>query len=237
VTFLQLCQAIARDSGTIPNLPAPSTTASQTGRLLRVVNWTSEAYGDIQRKRKDWLWLRNEFSGNTIAATQRYAAAAMGITDRFGHWVFESDTGEWGKESMSCYLTATGRSDETRLHFKPWREFRDIYLFGNNADDTGKPTYFTVDPQQKIVLWPIPDADYTVRGEYFKSPQILAVDGDIPEMPVAYHEAIKWQGLLLLGTFDEAAEQMQVWQAFLAAHYKGLIRDHTPRLEFSGPLA
>ncbi len=152
-TFLALAQAVARDSGTVSDLTAPATVTGQTGRLSRIVNWTADAYGDIQRRRDDWRWLRREFSGQTIAAVQRYASTGLSISSRFKHWVFHSDGGE---PTFSIFKTADGQSGEGWLAYVPWHEFRRIYLFGSAADDTGKPAYVTVDPQNKLVLYPIP---------------------------------------------------------------------------------
>jgi len=231
-TFLELCQAVARDSGTVSDLTSPSAVTGQTGRLLRIVNWTAEAYGDIQRRRDDWRWLRKEFEGATLATVRRYALNVT--TERFKHWVFESED---GNDTFSVYKTSEGQSTEGWLQYVPWDEFRRTYMFGSVADDTRKPTHISVDPASQLVLWPIPDAVYTIRGEYYRGPQILAADSDTPEMPLAHHEAIKWQALILMGTFDEAVEQVPAWAEFLKWHIAALERKHTPRIQLPGPLA
>ncbi len=231
-SFLQLCQDVARDSGTVSDLTAPSAVTSQTGRLLRIVTWTTNAYQDIQRRRNDWRWLRKEFEGETIATVQRYA---LNITsERWKHWVFHDDRGE---PTFSIYKTSEGQNTEGWLLYKPWDEFRRIYLFGSSADDTEKPRVISVDPAGQLVFYPIPDAVYTIRGEYYRGPQILAADDDTPEMPLAHHEAIKWQALILMAVFDEAMEQIPAWKAFLAQHIASLERTQTPRITLAGPLA
>ncbi len=231
-SYLELCQAVARDSGTVSDLTAPSTVASQTGRLLRIVNWTAEAYSDIQRKRDDWRWLRREFDGETLATVQRYALNLT--TERFKHWVFESED---GNDTFSIYKTSEGQSTEGWLRYVPWDEFRRAYLFGPRADDTGKPRVISVDPAAQLVFYPIPDAVYTIRGEFYRGPQILAANADVPEMPLAHHDAIKWQALILLGVFDEAPDQIPAWAAFLGEHMAALVRKQTPRIRLPGPLA
>lgn len=231
-TFLELCQAVARDSGTVSDLTAPSTVIGQTGRLLRIVNWTAEGYRDIQRRRDDWRWLRREFSGQTIATVSRYALNTT--SERFKHWVFHSDSGE---DTFSVYLTSAGQTGEGWLRYVPWDDFRRTRLFGSAAADTGKPRDITVDPLNRLVVHPIPDDIYTIRGEYYQAPQILTADADVPEMPEAHHEAIKWQALILLGTFDEAKEQIPAWVAFLNRHIASLERTQTPRVVLAGPLA
>lgn len=232
MTFLELCRAVARDSGTVSSLTSPATVTGQTGRLQRVVNWTAEAYGDIQRHRNDWRWLRKEFSGQTIASVRRYALNTA--AERFSHWVFED---EKGNPTFSIYKTSEGQSTEGWLTYVPWDEFRRRYLFGSEADRTGKPGYITVDEAQQLALAPIPDDIYTLRGEFYRGPQILAADGDVPEMPLKHHEAIKWQALMLLGTYDEAPEQLPLWSSKLQDHIDALTAKHTPRIVVAGPLA
>ena len=231
-SFLELAQAVARDSGTVSDLTAPPTVTGQTGRLLRIVNWTAEGYRDIQRRRDDWRWLRREFSGQTIAAVPRYALNTT--SERFKHWVFHSDDGE---NTFSIYLTADGQAGEGWLTYVPWDQFRRTRLFGSAAAHTGKPGYITVDPLNRLVVYPIPDDIYTIRGEYYQAPQILTADDDVPEMPEAHHEAIKWQALILLGVFDEAPKQLPAWTTFLGEHIASLERTQTPRVVLAGPLA
>lgn len=234
MTFLELCQAVARESGTVPNLTEPSTVSGQSGRLSRIVHWTREAYNDIQRRREDWRWLHGEFSGNTVAATRRYDGAAMGIASRFSRWIAADENGE---PTISLYKTSEGRANEGWLVHLPWPDFRRRFLIGSAATDTGKPAYVTVDPSDQLVLHRIPDADYTVSGEYYKAPQTLSADADEPEMPEKHHMAIVWQALVLMGTHDEATGQVPLWEYNLDTHIEALMLTQTPSVRLGGPLA
>jgi hypothetical protein len=233
MTFLELCQAVARESGTISGTK-PTTVVGQTGRLLNVVSWTAEAYRMIQRERRDWRWLDAEFSGNTVAAQGDYTPANMGITSRFVGWRLGPDH---AKNSLSAYLTSTGRADEQWMVFYDWERFEPVYRFGADATRAGRPVAFSVTPDNKIALWPIPDAVYTLRGRYRKGVQNLTADSDVPEMPDENHYAIVWRALMLLGTFDEAAPQMPAWQTFYAEQMKNLRNAQLPRISLGGPLA
>jgi hypothetical protein len=233
-TFLELCRQVSRDSGTISDLNAPVTVTGQQGRLSRIVQWTADAYHDIQTNRDDWRWLKAIFTGQTIADVQSYNAAAMGITERFDGWIYPSfDT----HPRFSVFLTADGPANEGFLRQIPWDTFRQRYMFGANSLDRGAPVLFSVTPQDELIFYPTPDAQYTIRGDYRRSPQILSADADIPEMPIAHHDAIKWQALILLGTFDEAFDQIQLWQRQLAKHMAALERKQTERITLGGPLA
>lgn len=231
-TFLQLCRAVARDSGTVSNLPAPATTASQTGRPYRITEWVKDAYRMIQLRRDDWRWLTVEFSGQTIASTRSYDSAAMSISERFGHWVFHNYFDN--ERTFSAYLTSAGQDDEWFLSVVPWDRFRARYMVGTAATDSDKPRYVSVDPQGNLVFYPTPDAAYTIKGQYYKAPQELSEDVDVPEMPARFHEMIKWGAILELERYDEAP----ITGAY---PYRKLLSEmefqQTPRIEKAGPLA
>lgn len=233
-TFLTICQDVARESGTFPQIGVPLTTVGQTGRLARLVYWVRDAYNLIQRQHQSWLWLQADFSGSTAASTQVYTASALGIASRFGAWLYE---GEDGENEFSLYLPADGQATENVLEFLPWEEFRRKAMIGSNATLTGKPTVFTVTPANAISLYPIPDAAYTLRGRYLKSAQTLSADGDEPEMPAHFHDLIKWQALILLGLFDEAGQQVPMWSQYLANGMTQLEIQQLQRIRKAGPFA
>lgn len=233
-TFLELCQDVARESGTFPTIGEPATTVGATNRSLRVVNWTRTAYNQIQRSRRDWRWLRTDFSGTTTSGLQSYAPAAMGIDSRFGKWIH---TGDKGRAAFTIYLTATGQADERFLEFMHWEDFRNSVLFGGSASTTGYPHYISVNDQNELVLYPTPDDTYTLKGRYVKGLQTLSADADIPEMPADFHEAITWKALLLLGQFDEAVQQDPSWRMNYNAVYDMLVKDQTPMIRQAEPLA
>lgn len=225
-TFLQLCQAVARESGTVSDLSSPGTVGGQTGRLLRIVNWTRDAYLRIQTRRTDWRWLRADFAGETLAGVRYYASADQ----RFSHWTVNDP-----HRAFSIYRTADGPAGEGWLHVLAWDEFRRRCLIGEQQ--TGQPVLAAIDPQDRLALHPVPDGVFTLRGEFHRGPQTLAADADVPEMPEGHHQAIVWQALVLLGTFDEAFDQIPVWQQFFMDHMNELARTQLPRVTWGDPLA
>lgn len=229
-TLLSLAQDVARESGTVPTIGQPETVTNQTGRLLRIVLWVRDAHMRLQRHHK-WRWLHADFEGSTIAGVRSYDAAAMGITSRFSRWVYRDEEG--------CDLFTihgTDQADEGYLSFVEWRDFRRHMMIGSAATETGRPNCISINDSDEIVLYPTPDDTYTIRGVYMRSPQDLTDDGDVPEMPEEYHEAIRWGALVLLGEFDEAREQVPGW----AAKYYEIVdkmRDaQLPRITIAGPM-
>lgn len=192
-SFLELCQMVARESGTISGT-LPSSVLSQTGRLAKIVSWTNSAWMDIQNQRTTWLWMRKEFFGDTIANTSRYTPAAWNITD-LARWITDDD-------STTMYDTTIGVSDEGAITFTPWPEWKSRYDRGTQTPN--RPVEYTITAANEVALGPLPDAVYRVRGEYVKTPQTLAANADIPELPARFHTIIAWRALMLMAGHDEA---------------------------------
>lgn len=199
-----------------------------------MVNWTRDAYRDIQRKRKDWRWLFADFSGQTISGTRSYDSAALSISSRFSRWVHQ---GEDGENAFTIYKTSEGQDTEGFLHFMEWGDFRRIALVGSEATRTGAPIYISEGTDRKLYLHPIPDAAYTLRGRYYKAPQVLSADGDTPEMPEEFHEAIMWRALMKLAIFDEAAQLTPYYTNEYSRLIEDLIHHQVPRFTRAEPLA
>jgi len=172
----------------------PASVLSQTGEMKRIVDWVSSAYEDIQNLHQTWRFLRTAFSFSTIAAVQDYTPASVSLTD-FGSWI---------KNDIRIYSST---SDEDQLIYSPWEEFRINYYLGSNRTSSGRPTVFTVKPSNAIALWAIPDAVYTVNGEYYKTAQTMSANADSPLLPTRFHMIIVWKGLMHYGAYAGADEK------------------------------
>lgn len=191
-TYLQLCQKVARESGTISGT-SPTAVTSQTGRLLDIVNFTQDAWLQIQNSRNAWAWMRKEYSSSLTSGTAKYTAASFGITD-FATWITEED-------SLSMYLTASGVADEGELKFITWSLWRQRYSRGTQTNN--RPTVVAVSPANELCFGAVPDDAYTVNGEYFQTAQVMSANTDEPNMPARFHDLIVHKALILLGMYDE----------------------------------
>lgn len=228
-TFLDICQDTARESGTVQGTQ-PITVTGQTGRLGKIVNWVIDAYVSIQNIHPEWRFLRSSFSGSTVAAQQAYAGANFSLT-RFSEFIYKA-----GEDEITIYLTSDGAATERTLMPVLYQDFYRLYMRGSNLTQTGYPTIFTIDDQERLLLWPIPDAVYTVRGLYRKSPQTLSGNTDEPEMPSRFHDIIKWRALIYAGIYDESP-QIGLWQREYQRILMQLENSQLPPVTFSGPLA
>lgn len=226
MTFLELVQQVAEESGTVDIGNLPSAVTGQTGRNLRFVNWTKRAWDDIQRSRGDWLWLVTTMTGATSDGVRYYSSA----DSRFAEWIVND-----ASEPFTLYETSEGLADEGRLTFLRWEDFRDTALVGTAR--SGKPAFCSIDPANQIALDPVPDATgYTLRGHYRKGPQTLAADADEPEMPARFHEMIVWRALVRMAIFDENDAQAGAFQALHDQVKEDLLASQTARVTLSGAL-
>ena len=225
-TFLELCQKVARDSGTVSGT-LPSAVTSQSGRLAKVVYWTAEAWRIIQNRRSAWLWMRAEYEKNLVAGTARYTASGFALT-RWAEWIVEKDT-------VTIYEASVGVSDEQPLVFMPWTTYRRTFERGTQTAD--RPRYFSVSPAGELCFGPKPDVIYTVRGEYRKTVQELAANTDEPEMPARFHDLVAHYGFLLLAEHDEAGLHIEVAQRRYRELMSDLERDQLPTMSLPDALA
>lgn len=233
-TYLELVKDAARESGTVPGYSAISSAVGQTGRVALFAAWVNQAYRDIQNKRDDWRWLTAEFEGTAINGVDTFAASDLSIdVDRFSHWIIPND----GLEHFTCYPTADGVSEEAFLIQRTWQDFRRRFKMGTEAAVAGRPSHFAISPRDEVVLYPIPDADHVLKGSYYKGPQVLAADSDIPEMPRRYHDAIMWGALVHMCTYDESFAQIQIYQGRYDMALSSMISENTPEITLAGPLA
>lgn len=195
-TFIQLVNDVGRESGTMGQQTLGTVTGA-TGRWLKVVGWTRQAWEMIQRDRTDWTFTRKTFSAPLTIGQDRYSAAQLGITD-FGSWRRANEN----HPRMSLYDPAIGRSDEawlTRMDYESWADSYDIGITDNN-----RPTVYTIDDERKLCVGSPPDKAYVLRGSYRRSIQSLTADVDEPFISPDHHQIIVWRALMLLGDDDEA---------------------------------
>ena len=226
-TYLELCQKVARKSGTLSGT-VPTTIFGQTGRLAKIVDWVDDAWQEIQNDEDTWLWMRKEWSGSLILSTARYTPASFSITNH-AKWLTHPG-------ALWLYDTDVGLSDEYMLRFITWDAWRQMYGRGAQTDD--KPVDYTVSPAGELCFGPIPDKTYAVRGDYQQTVQALEANDDTPLMPARFHRAIQYKALTYLFDHDEAWNQYATTEKNLRGIMRDLRRDQLPQITIeSDPIA
>lgn len=190
MNFLQLVQRLRMEAGVSGT--GPVSVVAQTGEMSELVTWIQAAYQDIQNLRPNWRFMQDEFTFPMIAGVKIYLPTAVSL----------DDLAIWLPDDVRAYLVV---ADESALTYEPWADFRAIRDMGTIP--TGRPTHFSIKPNNALVFWPTPDDDYTCRGEHICVPDELSANTDTPIIPAQYHMLIVWRALTSYGAALAAEEK------------------------------
>ena len=229
MNFLQLVQRLRKECGVSGN--GPTSVVGQTGTLDLLVNWTNSAWSEIQGLHDNWDFMRSPFSFEAAQGVGDYTTSG-------GPGVGASipDLRYWHKETFRAQKTAFGLSDQQWLVEWDYQVFRDTYRFG--VQTPGRPVVFAVSPFGKaLMLGSIPDAEYTITGEYQKLPADLVANDDVPSMPEHLHMAIVYKAMQSYGMFESASEVVARGEAQYTRLINQLEREELPEVYLGDPLA
>jgi len=195
---------------------------SQNDDLGRVVALIDSAYEDIQDKNKDWDWLRYYFTENLTLGDPTY-----------NHTIVPT-LANWKIDSIRCYLTTT--DDEQYFKYIPWTTFRDSRVYGPVRAQTGRPHEFSVKPNNSIIVWPIPDAAYTLTGEYYRKAHVFTADADEPLFH-RFHMVIVYKALMYAAGYLENPALYAMAQKEYNRLINKLENDRHEVIMSAGPLA
>lgn len=202
VTLTQEMRQLAGLSGT-----GPADVATATGLELQLVRNVRDAWLRIQRARYDWKWMWVE---NFLAPSPGGAPlqTIVGTTD---YLLLDANSdpnvAKIHVNTFRNYLTSLGTTDRQRMTFVPWESWQRRYGVANIQNS--RPRQCTRLPNGTLrIYWP--DDIYSVEFEYQKTAQVLAANGDIPEMPVDYHPLIVYEALKIFGKANDAPEVIKL---------------------------
>ena len=194
-TFLQILQDVWLETGL--SGPGPIAVTGLDGISKRISGYVVQAWLDIQAYRNDWPWMFKEFSFNTSPGKQRYPCIELALTD----------VETWDFSGAAIYKTIDGKRSEIFLGSTTYRNWWNFHRIGEATPSQPESIFF--DPATNdLMLFPVPDDEYTIALRYCRAAQRLAASGDIPLMPTnqAWQEIIKWKALIYYGYQDGAPD-------------------------------
>jgi hypothetical protein len=225
MNFLDLVRRLQSECGVSGSPLAGVSTAS--GELVKLINWVSAAWLDIQSMETEWQFMRQSFSFNTTIQKFSYTPAQAGITS----------FANWKRDSMRVYLTSAGAGGETYLPWIPYDSWRDSYQFGARRTTYSRPIEHSIDPVKNLVLGATPDAIYTINGEYFSQPVLLGLDTDIPVIDTQFHMMIVYWAMEHYGYNEVAEEKLTEARLFGGPLLSRLRFRYLPEITIGGALA
>jgi hypothetical protein len=224
MNYLQLSQRLRQECGVAGT--GPISVTGQTGEARRLVDYVNTAWLEIQGLHDQWNFMRSTFSFQTSANVGEYTPATIGLTDRR----------YWDTDTFRAYLTSVGTDDEQWLVEWDYQIFRDTYRFG--AQTPGRPMVFAIRPQDSaIMLGSIPDAVYTVTGEYQRTPTAMATNDAIPDIPEHLHMVIVYKAMEYYALFESAGEVLTQARTGYGRLISQLEREQLPAVSLGNPLA
>lgn len=181
MNFLEMCQRLRQEVGASGT--GPHNVEGQDGEYARLVGWIRQSWIDVQMKRADWdfNWAQHEEPIQTI----------------YTEYPLPNDFRELDPNTV--------RIDGRSIDVFNWREFRNIRE--RSADSL--PIAVSISPAGSIHLDTNPPHNTSMTFEYFRSPQVLVGNTDIPRIPDRFEMIIVYSAMLSYGYYEAAQEVIE----------------------------
>jgi len=223
LTFLQLVQRAYREAGLTGS--SPSTVLNQTGRALDMVNWVLQAHEEIQTARTDWSfdWAQGTFT----------LSSGDDLYDPTSDFSVVGGVREFVRTGAYAYPTASGVNARLFLEYVEWERFRQLII----PVVPGPPVAFCLRPDGDVQFYPRPNAATTAVMEYYRNPETLAADADVPRMPAWSHMAIAWKAVMIGCGKNKDWSRHDTAEERFEAIFQRMLRECTPQVVTGGALA
>jgi len=222
MTRLDIVKRLCREAN---GSAGPHSTTNQSGEYLRFVEWADNAYNEIQLACSRWDFLIKDFTAALTLGDNTYSPVDLGRTDH----------ATWITEDWRMYIGST--ADEQFIDYLPWEEFRIAYMYGTSRTQTGRPTIYTVKPDESIMFYPVPDAAYTVVGQYYAKPDVMTLDAHGPIFPDRFHMAVVWKALESYGQYSAEYDKNDYGRQNYDSLMVKMKNAHGPKPYWGAPLA
>lgn len=212
MTYIELARDVRGKVGMQGTGPA---SVNASGAELDIVNSVRDAWIDIQNSRPNWRWMRTRVEFFTTASQTTYELSDIFVgANRFKYW--RKDT---------IYVTIDGQKKPVR-----YLDY-DTFVFKYNNETVPKAiSEYTIRPEDDALIFNLPDAIYSIIIDYQKSPQILATDGEEPELPEYYHLLISYKATEKYCAVISAPEIYQQYSQDYARMWGEVTRTHLPKI-------
>lgn len=218
MTFLELCQRLHQETAVSGSGPAAVT--GRQGIEKRIVDWVNSAWMEIQRKHRDWLFMRKQFEFSTVAGVAEYSATSVNLP-----------VAAWDLSTITCRRTD---GDEALLEPVYYPDYQRYLAIGTQRN--ARPSRVAVSSAKALLLWQIPDDVYAIRGSYFAQPSLMENNEDVPAMPEQYHEAIVFLAMQYYGRGEAASEVLVDGMSRYKSIMSMMEVEQLPEVEFGGAL-
>lgn len=198
MNYLELCQALVSELG-IGGGTGPSSVTGQTGKLALAVRWIQAADLWLNVKWVNWKYLSCDYLEMVQAGVQVPPAASTPSGVKVKQW------------NRSAFYLNKFTGNASQLTWVPWPQFRAHYHVGVQL--MGKSAVITNRDDNSLLLQRPADVTYSIHGEFWRRPPVLAQDTDTPAMPEDFHRVIIARAAVFYGNKEAAAEVISAFEA------------------------
>jgi hypothetical protein len=210
MTYLELCQKTDVLFGSQGVFTSVATT---NGFQSLIVKYVQNAWDNIQASRREWDFYRTTVSFSTVLNQMDYS-----LVEVFGAGV-DNPVENWITDRFI-------RSDYSTLEYIPY----DRWILEDHTT-ARDPRSFTTHPNLEtsgFLSFDKPDGVYTYTLHYFRKPQQLSANTDIPICPTEHHDAIVFQALTDLAAHFGNRDIYSTASVRANQLYSNLLRSQNP---------
>lgn len=166
----------------------PVSITDNRAEYQRLIMWIRDADAEIQGKYANWRFLHNHGEFEAEEMKEHYRP------------------GQELPDSINVYRPHSFLiNNETLIEVDTFEYNQQVHPFSYGA-----PSLVIIQPDNSLKLWPVPDnQEYTIKFEYYRQPQILTEQNDIPLIPEPWHKLIVYRAMMMYGNYENAPEVKQ----------------------------
>ena len=196
----------------------PSSVLNVQGVEEVLVRMVRDAYVDVQNQREEWNFLLDDGTFSTQIGVDTYNLTA----------IFGTPTPPLKKYKVDSFrITETNGS---QIYLKNLD--RDV-LEARYLNDVQQklPTQYAINPENNALIFkPIPNGLYTVNFRYWRSPEILSADTQVPLLPLSFHNLIAYAAAAKMAVYLGSPELYQEYSQKANGMLGQLMRMEIPKM-------
>lgn len=215
MNFLNIAQTVRSLAGIQGT--GPTSVVDAQGIEAVIVQFVKDANIDLQSLRDDFEFMEETKTFTTVVGQSTYTRAI----------IFNSSEPplKTYKHGSFCITDTNGKKHWLR-EYEYFEAFEDRYL---NETQRELPMEVGINSQRSVVLGHSPDNNYVVQFKYYRNPQILSDNSDIPWIPSAFHNLIVYKALEKVAVYLSQPEIYRGYSAETARLAAALMRTSVPK--------
>lgn len=176
MNFKEIVQKVNLHTG----LQGTVNTVDATNYQEYLAEAVRASWVDLQNLREDWKFMWHELEFTTVAGTHEYTESSI-----------------LAGQGITTYSISKWKKDEFLKDGALMTEVDWIWYQVNKDDFESKESTYFVNkeyPAQSLII-PSPDGGATIRTAFYRTPQILQSNTDIPILPEEFHYLLVWNAL------------------------------------------